>query len=435
VVPATSTSSTVTIRVAATGAATGAQSFSVTATGDGTIAATPLSVGVTVVTQSVIRFCAADAPLWVAMQDGDSTAAWTRLPTTGPNTYTVAFSGARGAIARVDTVSGGTQTSVVYLSASELPTYGARANNLTTCGTSTVAVQFSGVSFTGANSARVSIGPVNRSFVALPFTLRNVVDGPVDFVATRYPNVFAGTVDRVVLRRGITLTDGQTLPLVDFTAAEAIAPDSGVITITGASASAGSTLSTMFTGDQGVAGAEIARRDTVGVLTQRTYALPVAQLGATALQALQFQEFGTGLTRTTRRYFRALSTQTISLGAALSGATVERAATAPYARPRLRLTSQTDYARSIDARFASSTHAVVLSATSGYFGTLPSLWSLTLPDFSAVAGWQASWGPGAAALNYTYTATGGVDPRFDAGAIVDGAVMRAATTTSVLTLP
>ncbi|MCU0625094.1 MAG: hypothetical protein MUF21_01215 [Gemmatimonadaceae bacterium] len=426
----TGTSATLSVQAAA-GTAAGTYNVTVTATGTGIPAATatiPVTVQAPpVVTGTPVAFCAADAPIWLAVQDG--TGAWTRQTPTSGATYNVAFPSGRGGIAYVDTSGTRFELRVIYLTTADLGNY-ARGVNFANCQNKTLTGSVAGVA--AGQLANVSLGYATTIATAptTTFTLQNVSDGPQDLIATR-TNAVSQRVDRVILRRGLNLANNATIPVLDFGAAEAFAPVPLNVTVTGGG---GGTrfVSTAYVGQAGSAQGTIGQLTNLVAGAQPIDALPVAQLQSGEFQRIvAFESSGGGgnTFRSIQRYFRAPSDVSLALPPAVATPTVTTAATAPYQRPRTVVALQPEYNRVLSVQYEQSNgNDASVFVTSGYAGTITN-WDVTLPDLSSVAGWLNTWGlVTGTPFRWTVIAFGGTSLGFDQ--ITDGATQTFGATSS-----
>lgn len=425
-----STTATVSVQ-AAVGAAAGTTPIVIRATGTGvTDATTTVNVTVNIGSGTTVAFCAADAPVWVAVQDGSS-GAWTRINPTSGSTYNLSFPSGRGGIATVDTVGSGTAFNVIYGTAAEFTSF-ASAANVGRCPSKSVNGSVANVGVT--QIAQVALGysqAIVIPAISTTFQLAAIAEGPQDLVAARSDP--ASATDAIILRRDVDVPDNGTLPVLDFNAPEALAPATGNVAVSNIGSDDG-IVQTVFYGVAGsafgVLGSATGFTSTSGAKPYQ--ALPLASLEPGEVQLLTaFAANGTA-TRTAGRFFRSPVDYTIVLGPTLSTPTVTKAAATPYARPRVQLASQAEYNRTVMAFFSQSglDRTVNLTATSGYFGGAPTTWDVTVPDLSAVTGWDNAWGlQDGTGIDWTVSTQGGSIALFDPS-ITEGATQQSASSSS-----
>ena len=393
------------------------------------ITVTP-AVSSTVVTQS---YCAADAPIWVAFQDGSGP--WTRIVAGANNTYTFQLTSARGGIATVDTVGAGFDVNVFYSTAAEFASYdGAAAAG--GCGAKTLSGTVANVS--SGQFANVSAGNATTFTTGASFSLARVPDGPQDLFAARV-NSTTRRADKMILRRGVNIPAGGTIPVFDFNAAESFAPASANLTVTGLTGAFSDTafFAQVYNGVRGAAFGYITAnvRYTAASGTVPYDGIPGTSLNAGELQQLFAVNSTPSTTRFTGVFFRAPVDRTLAFAPYLSTPTVTRSSDAPYTRPRTQVDLQTEYNRMLLVDFAQTAlnRSASLSATRAWAGGAS--WDVTFPDLSAAAGWTTSWAlqPGTP-FTWTVAALGGAIYQLDP-TVADGASFRSARINSLQPVP
>ncbi|MCC7052841.1 MAG: hypothetical protein IT355_06200 [Gemmatimonadaceae bacterium] len=431
------TTSAVAIAVAGTVSA-GTYPIVISAAGTGvTTATTTLGVTVTpAVAGSAISvsYCAADAPIWLAYQDGTS-GAWTRVtPNSGTSTYQFTASNSRVGIAAVDTVGSGYNLSIVYASPAEHNGAGATLG-FGRCGAKTVNGTIANVS--ASQLAFVTLG-YSTAFVSpatsTSFQLSNVASGPQDLFAARVAGA-TQRPDKLILRRGLDIASAGTIPVLDFNAAESFAPATATVTL-GNLGSDTASISTIFSGNRGSA------FGFIGTISQYltasgavTYdAIPGARLNTGELQSLFAQAGGSNASRFSGVYFRSPTNQTITFGPALSTPTLTRLAGGAYSRVQAQLPLQSEYARSFQATFSQSSanRTVNITVTNAYSGG--AAWDVSVPAFSG-SGWTDTWGLlNGTPISWSVSASGGAIFLLDTS-VGDGTPFRNAERSSTTPLP
>ena len=435
------TAATATVTAQAS-AAVAAGTYNLTLTGTGT--GIPNAVGTLPVVVSggtgggtaTVTFCAEDAPVWVAAQDGAG--AWTKVTPTSGSTYQFTFNSGKGGIATVDTVASGYDLSVVYASVADFTAFGATVNNGRCESNKVVNGAVSGVGATEA--ATVDLGG-SSAFVVPPqtgFALSNVPAGLQDLVATRIDFSTFG-VNWIILRRGLNPLTGAVLPTLTF-GTEGFAPVSANVSVTnlGVDTANGASL---FTGVRGSAFVFLSTISdyVTGTAAQPYAAIPSPQLNAGELQevlAFAPQKGNANSERSAGVYFTSVTNRSIALGPNLSTPAVTKLVTGTNARPSVSLASQTQYNRYISANYDQSSidRAASVFATAGYFGGLPATWTVTVPDLSTVTGWIPAYGlADGTPIDWTVSAQGGAIAFLDP-VISDGAASQSATVSSATPL-
>ena len=402
----TGTSATLTVTAAA---GTAASTGTITVTGSGTGASNAtaaLALTTTAVSGSTgsitYRFCDAVNPTWFAVQDG--TGAWTRV-TGSSNTYSFDISSATGGVAYATPTAAGAgySTNVYYGNKAELTAHG-----VFSCPT-VVGKTITGTTagLTSLDNAYVSLG--NRITSVFPvagtgFTLTGVVDGAHDLVATRNALTLNGlavssTLGKIIVRRALNPAAGAVLPVLDFNAAEAVAPATATATINnlGTDQSLFTVLLQTANGTNGLLYSD----PGAGGASRTFFGLPAAQRIAGDLHYVQATALGANFTsdpiaaatgRSAGTFISTVSNVTLTLGSALSTPTITTVASTPYARLRAVLPRQAEYNQTFSASYqqsGSTPRNVLIEATAAYVGA--GSFDVTIPDFSSI-GYDSSWG-------------------------------------------
>jgi hypothetical protein len=379
-----------------------------------------------------VAFCEDDAPLWVAVQNGDG--AWARATEVAPRQFDVTI-GDRGAIATVTRGGGGAagyDLDVTYLSGAEVAYLAQAGCGLVGEGSKKVTGTVANL---GGRTATASLGGA-FGFAGADgaFTIGGVASGALTLVAAR--SDVAAVPDRVIVRRGVDALAGSALPTLDFEATEAFAPATATLTVGNRGGDDVAAVTSLYSGRAG--------GGFLGVVSGGA-ALQFAGVPGARLDAGEFNTLSVGAApadgsaqqRVVYQFFRDVADRTVTLGAALATATVTTTTGAPYLRPRLQLPSQGDYGALVSAVFSQGSGGTARSAsvtrTAAYGGAVPASWELTLPDFSAVAGFDAGWAPqNGAPTAWTAAAYGGAVLTFLGDAPSDGASYRGASRAGAL---
>jgi hypothetical protein len=395
-------STTATLNVSAA-ASTAAGTYSITVTGSGTGVSNQtatLSVTVTAASSNSAnwQFCASNAPLWFAVQDG--TGAWTRVTPTN-NAFAFNITQTKGGVAYVQSGTGGSFTlTVLYGLKQELTDASAGLCANTTEKT----VNGSVAGLAAGEAASVSLGGALASLTSnANFTLTNVPDGNRDLIAAKTLTTISGTgitftVNKLIIRRNQNPANGSTMAALNFGAAEAFDPVTRNLTVNGAGSdflstsvsyvTANNALTTLYT-DANLSSSATRTYFGVPAAQQATGDLHLATAVATNVSgstANYLRIFGT--------YFKDAVDKTVTLGPVPATATVSVLGTTPYVRLRMQWTAQTEYGKYFSAVYSQSNAAAprttIVSATSGYLGSTSV--DLAIPDFTGVAGWDSNWG-------------------------------------------
>lgn len=228
---------------------------------------------------------------------------------------------------------------------------------------------------------------------------------PATLLAARYDSA-AGLANRIIIRRDRAYASGTTVPLLDFDSDEGFAPQVNTLSFTGPHALASVWYLTrgwehaLSSVPMGPLGDEVIPRTAV------LYSLPAARQVPGDIHVLNLQSDS----RVAQHYFREASDRALTLGPPLAAPTFTTVATDPYRRARAELPWQPEYGQAVSINMAQLTATrssrVTLNATREYFGEAPAVWSLTLPDFSRVAGFQLDGAFAEGEFSWSATATG-----------------------------
>lgn len=389
----TGNSVTATIAVGNT-AARGSYSIVITATGTGVASATAqlsLAVSGTPVT---VTFCTG-IPVWLAVQEG-TTGNWRAITETSSGVFNFDLAAPIGGIAMVQQGSSTPDSYsmfVLFASLDQLVEFGS-----TQCDAAVTKAVTATVVKAAADRINVEFGrsyfPGSSSRTSYPFT--SVPNGPVDLVAARVNGTAAA--NRVVIRRGLDVPTGTTLPAIDFTTTtEGFVPDTRTATTNGLQAGdflsvTGSYVPNVLTGLAMPVGSST-------TVTPSTFTFPV--LPAAQIVTGDFHQVSAdaSLADGSAGYSAAVLMHTplntsLNLPAPPAAAAVTIAATTPYVRPRLTIARQTDYGTDLFLFLSQFTAGVFsrsmsIEFTGAYFGTTAT--DFTLPDFTGVGAFSGTW--------------------------------------------
>jgi len=341
---------------------------------------------------------AATKPVWLAFQDGTSSA-WTQVVPTN-DVYRFNITQANGGIAVRRPGGAGTgYTQVFFFSRAELTAL-TSAFFCTAAGSKTNTGTVAGLE--ANNIAVISLGGASAvPTVNGAFALSNISDGSHDLVAVRQNVLNPGLIDRVIVRRDLNIANNGSLGVVDFGSAESAAPTLATVTVVGASEPY--IIQTGYLlGCQEAA--TLAQTPSPGTLTQMT-GVPSSLQRASDFHSVGIIESH----RSVQEYFHTMADRTFTLGAALPTPTVT-VLPAAYKRLQFTLTLPAEYQRIVTAFYGTSGDptSIIMVQSFAYQGSA----SVTLasPDLSGATGWQNAWAPAASsAVNWRLSAAGGDD--------------------------
>jgi len=335
----------------------------------------------------VLDFCPLSVPTFFAYRnDGE---AWTRLSPDANGSF--AFTAApKVAIAFV--LAGNQQIETFYTSAQDLEA----VSGLTCQGQGGKTLSGSWANL-GAGAFAVVTAGSSRVAGSGPFILASVPDGTLDLMAINYRDGISPS--EAIIRRDLVPADGSSLPVFDFSSAEAVPLASNLLTVSGLLFGDFNNLfitirtanGTTQNWEHGIAYAGATR-------TFRS--VPSALLREGDLHTLSFNARGDSFTsyREEILYYRQPADKGIVLGSKLNPATFTTLATTPYLRIRGTLPSQPEYGTAVRFYFSQlgssgGERDWNVTGTARYFGgSAPSTWELEIPDLSAVTGFPAAAG-------------------------------------------
>lgn len=343
-----------------------------------------------------LDFCSNETPVWFAYQNQG--ADWVRVTPDAAGTFRF-IAEFRVVLVYVRQSGSDYHTEIIGATNGELATISG-----TTCleesGTKQVNGSVTGIS--GSQRAQVSM-MFASPYLQLPqtsFTLQNLPDRSLDLVASRVD--FTGTTtqasDRIIIRRDWNVGTGPTMPVLDFASAEAVTPTTNTIAVAGIESGETAGLGNNFFSAQG----------TVHVLYFSTLSangnVSVPSVPASQTVAGEYNDmfiFGNvadGRFRGAETYFRTPSDKIFGLGGQMTTLpTFTTVSTTPYLRHRVQLPMTAAYVSAVSfflhQQFQQiSVTDITLTVTQRYYTSLTAEWNLTIPDLSAVEGWQNAWG-------------------------------------------
>jgi hypothetical protein len=362
--------------------------------------------GVGPLTTVDVLYCAGPgAPAWVAFQDGEG--AWTTATPILDGRHAVyrhSFAANHGGIAAGQRFSGLTTLNVIYGAPAELAAFGNTFPG--DCDSSAPKAILGTIAGLADNQVATVTGGFSSAFI-FPgdhsFVLTDLSNEPQTILATRTTRVNdVLTLDKLILRRTPVLPDSATIPVLDFNSDEAFAPAVANVTIEGLAPEGARTTLTRFITTNSQSIISFLSNSTTAA-TRSFNALPASRLGPNDLQALTVSGNTTDeLTiRTATNYFRAPVDQTIALGPAAVMPAISVISGAPALRLRAVIAPQTVYDKFTSIVYQQNSTIVGVGMTAQYASLTNRGYDLTIPDFSALPGFDPQ-------LALRANATGGV---------------------------
>ena len=363
------------------------------------------------------RFCdPARLPLWFAYQDG-LTGTWQRVTETTAGVYTFAYGQPQVGITTVTTEGSKIVTEIQYYGLSEVTAAAAaECTDNPVPGTKTLSGSISGLA-AATEVATVSMGSALSSAATQStpaFTINKVPNGPLDLIAVRASLAPSSTL-RVLLTRGVNAASGASLGTLDLAGGASFVPATGSITLT-APNDGPIQASNVFTTANGSAASFPTSSNLSSGVASPYQGVPDAQLIASDLQEFTASQIvGTTISRFIARFTRGPTTLSLTMPSDPGAPTITNVAGSPYARATASGSLPAAFNTLITISFDQAARNRLWSITataSGRSGTTS--YAFTLPDFSAVPGWQSTWTLGTGAADVTSTFFG------QTGALPDG---------------
>ena len=276
---------------------------------------------------------------------------------------------------------------------------------------------------------QLSMAPDLRAYAdpnAPSFSVQRLADAPTDLVATRMTS--DDRPDRVIVRRGLNLPSGTTIPTLDFASGEARPIMAHTVTI----ANGGSDRLSMFSefiSANGTSHYLGSVNVAVGGSTAATVAVPATLHVAGDLHRLfSYASGDDGNGRDVTVFDATPGGNLLTLGPILNIPQVSSVASA-YLRPRISIASQREYPSAMEAHFFQHNGCAVNSYTiltsAGFVGRRPETWEIEFPDMSQ-AGYETLWAPKGTSFGWQTRGVSGDSRVIFRGAPRDGDVIRQA---------
>lgn len=255
-------------------------------------------------------------------------------------------------------------------------------------------------SVAGLSTEHVADIAMSRSSkgVTLPattFSLTGLPTEPVDLIAHRENRrlSYDFVPNRLIMRRDVSLATGATMPVLDFSASEAVIPATNTLT-TSSSASERDDLIVYFTTANGTH--HWLQFSTIPGGIHSVVSVPPSMTRPGDLHELwAFRTENDGSNRSVILFQRNPGDQAVAFGSRLSMPTITTVSTTPSLRTSARLPSQTDYGAYAHVSYRQclegdcpnvTNRRFSILVTSGYVNGTPKTWDLEMPDFSSISG-------------------------------------------------
>ncbi len=369
------------------------------ATGDGLTGTRTASFSIAVIAPSggniTWQFCDPErVPTWFAVRSGGIQGPWTRVMPTGSDTFTFPFP-STGRVAYAQTGADGSALQIYQYRPAEMYQQAALE-----CAEhparKTVTGTIDNVNF--IQGVHVALGGADTSVVQVPtsFTLNGVANRTTDLLAVR--GEYSATdgysfLLRAILRRNINPAPGAALPLLDFDGSEWTQFAGGNGFLLGTDGDSLRTEMALLT-NNGLVGTYY--RDFFGLNTTRTHwGLPLSALAASDLQRMTAVAEHATMPRRMVRYERNVGQfYESTFGQRLSGVNVLLLGSSPVTARSVG--SWTDeYGFDVSTTYrqgtGASARAITLTSARTYYGALSTGYTMILPDFTGVDGFNSTW--------------------------------------------
>jgi hypothetical protein len=393
--PVTANSVTLTLS-AATSVVPGPYTLTVRGNATGlTEATTTYVLTVNAVTSNSVswRYCNADRiPSWFAYQDGTD-GGWQRVTATSAGQFDFAVGQPTVGIASVSTDRSITVTEVRYFGLSELQDAAtAECTENPVAGTKTINGTVTGFA-SPSETANVAIGNAVSSIaseLSPTFSILQVQNGPRDLISARV-NVSTNSTARLLLLRNTNFADNSAIGPLDLAAGTSFAPASATVTVTAPNDGTLIASTNFRTATNTGAALQIGALSSGVASTYQGF--PASVLVASDRQRVTIsQNVGTTLSRSISRFIGGPVNIAMTMPADPAVPTVTLVPNATYPRATAAGTLPAAFNRLVSLVFEppSLPRRWILSSTSAArAGNLS--YSLTMPDFSQVPGWNTAW--------------------------------------------
>jgi hypothetical protein len=350
-----------------------------------------------------LDFCSNETPIWFAFQN--SGGPWTVVTPDAAGTFTFNATN-RSAIAFVRQNGADVSTQVVFTTNLDLDKLSGLAC-VEEGGTKQVNGSVSGVGASQLALVGMSFSSVYLTPAQTTFTLTQLVDRPLDLIASRIDvSPTEQQANKTVIRRAQSQVNGSTMPVIDFNS-EGVVPTSNTAQLNGVGDPTTGFLMNNFFSSLETSHALSFVDDILDG------PIPFVSIPASAQSSGDYHDlFVIAATdegsRGYERFFGPPADQSVTIGPPLLEPLVTVVTTTPSVLLRVLIPGQVDYSTVMESSFHQQTGFasvdVSMFVTASYFGGTPVTWDLPIPNLSGVSGYQNSWALKAGNIEYTITA-------------------------------
>ena len=333
-------------------------------------------------------------PLWFAVQDGAG-GPWTPVTSSTPGSFAVAYGQPQVGIAAVYSERGIVMTEIRYFALAEVA--GASTQECSehpAPGTKSITGSIAGFA-SSTESANIAIGNKRSSLATLAdptFALAAVQDGARDLIAVR--NDASGNALRVLLLRSQNISNGGSTGVLNLASLPSFAPLRANLTVT--APNDGALLGRTFFSTATNSGATF----VVGALSSGVAAsyegIPESEMLSSDLQRIEVEQtVGSTLTRSVTRYIRSPLNVSLTMPVDAASPTVTSLTGGGYPRASASGTSPAAFNAEMSLQWSQlNANKSWMIFASGGFRNGSTTYSLSMPDFSALPGWNNAWAMG-----------------------------------------
>src|SRR5438874_4779593 len=344
------------------------------------------TTGIDNLNQLVLDFCSgSDTPVLAAVKNEGQP--WTRVTPDASGTIVFRASDRVG-LAFVYQFGASTYTDVIYASVAELDPL-ANAACPEQLGSKTLNGSVASVSGSAVADVSMASESAALSPQSTTFSLSGIPSVPLDLIASR-SDLVGGvyTPNRIIVRRSLNLLNGASIPVLDFGAAEALAPATNTVAIAGISPNDNSALSVDFS--TATTTHNLYTHPSISGSSQTIYGAPASltQSGDLHILDVTAQSTTGSSYRVAQLHYQLPADKAMVLGATVNAPTVSTLSGAPALLLETSLPSQSDYPWFATATHYQGARTIAVTVTADYLGGTPSTWVMDIPDLSGVSGYS-----------------------------------------------
>jgi hypothetical protein len=352
---------------------------------------------------------------WFAYQDGSGP--WTQIVSdNGIYRFNVASQKGAYAFAALD---GDTVINVSHESQSELTNDRVLPCGLPSSGLKTISGTVAGLGSGDGVFLGMGGNPNDHGPITTAFSLRDVPDGPQDFIAYRSSFTAPGTRELVIIRRDQNLANNASIGVIDFASAEAFAPATAPVTVTGANGAPLSHYMSYYAGNR--CSYYDMYGDDVTPVNFTMRGIPAAQQRSTDFHQLSIYTQSSTFATQIFESFHTLSARTVAFAETIAAPTMSSLA-GGHKRLQAVMTLPAEYDRILlisDPLAQQKGGSLFVGMSRAWIGSSSVV--IVAPDFGSVTGWKSAFLPPVDATTDWTLFADGANAAGKAGSCVEGA--------------